>query len=96
MNVWKLPTLLRTLWIEESSHPEAVGSTLKQPGMELLITIQKICEPESKSCRFPRDLLPNTGDPSIEHVVQSISKVLTHDDSTIYRQLEVTQHLSYC
>ena len=36
-----------TLRVEEACHPEDTRTPLKQPTVELGITIQEICEPES-------------------------------------------------
>lgn len=35
-----------TLRVEESGHPERSGSSLKQPGGELLVSVQEVGEPE--------------------------------------------------
>ena len=45
-----------TCWVEEPGHPETVRSALKQPAVELGVTVQQVSEPETKSGRLPGDL----------------------------------------
>lgn len=42
--------------VEEPSHPETVWSTLIQPCVELLVTIQQVCKPETKGSAVPGNL----------------------------------------
>lgn len=79
------------LRVEESGHPERSGSSLKQPGGELLVSVQEVGEPEPEGGRLPGDLLPNGGYTGVEHVVQRVTEVLTHDDGSVDGQFEVGQ-----
>ena len=45
-----------TLWVEESRHPEDVGSTLETPGPELAVPLQEIRVPETQGAGVPGDL----------------------------------------
>lgn len=65
-----------TLWVEESSHPECFGPSLEHPVVELLVSLQELCEPEAQRGGLPGDLPPQVGHTSIENVVQRIAKVL--------------------
>ena len=47
------------LWVEETSHPEHVGSPGEDPSMELSIPLQQFSEPETKSGGLPRHLHTN-------------------------------------
>ena len=42
--------------VEESGHPEGGWSTFEQPRIKLLVAIEKVGEPETKSGRLPRNL----------------------------------------
>lgn len=83
--------ILNYLRVEEPGHPERSGSSLKQPGGELLVPVQQVGEPEPEGGRLPGDLLPNGGDTGVEHVVQRVAEVLTHDDGSVDGQFEVRQ-----
>lgn len=44
------------LWVEEACHPKTVGSSLKNPRVELPVTLQQLCEPKSQCGRSPGGL----------------------------------------
>lgn len=44
------------LWVEEACHPEAVGTSLEDPGLKLTVSLQKLGEPEAKSTGGPGGL----------------------------------------
>lgn len=79
------------LGVEEASHPERCGAALKQPGGELLVSIQQVGEPETERGRLPGDFLPVGGHAGVEHVVQGVAQVLAHDDGAVNSQLKVGQ-----
>ena len=43
----------KALWVEEASHPEAVGSAFKHPATELCISLQQLSVPETNGRRIP-------------------------------------------
>ena len=45
-----------SLRVEEACHPENVRPTFKKPAVQLRVAVEKIREPESESCRLPRNL----------------------------------------
>lgn len=42
------------LRVEETCHPEAVGSPFKDPGLELTVPLKQLCEPEPQGAGGPR------------------------------------------
>lgn len=65
-----------TLWIEEASHPKFIRPARLDPRFQLLISLDQLCEPKAKGRRFPRLCLPNTRNPCIIDIVQSIFQLL--------------------
>ena len=45
-----------TLRVKEARHPEAVGTPLKDPRLELSVPLQQLCEPEPQGAGGPRRL----------------------------------------
>ena len=59
--MWIQVTLQLHKWVylrvEESSHPEDVGSSVEAPGVELGVAVNQLREPETKGHGVPGDLL---------------------------------------
>ena len=74
--LWEQARMGETLRVEESGHPEAVGSALPDPARELRVPLEKFREPETERRRRPRDLRPECGHARVEHVVECVAQVL--------------------
>ena len=42
--------------VEEAGHPETCGTTLKEPRVELLVSVEQVSEPETERGRLPGNL----------------------------------------
>ena len=73
----------KTLWVEETSHPEHVRSTVEQPARELCVPIEQVREPESDCSRLPRDL-PDTTIKLFNHINFVTSAILCNTHSFGY------------
>ena len=65
-----------TLWVEEARHPKRFGSPFKHPAVELLVSLQKLCEPEAQRGGLPGDFPPQVWHAGIKNIVQGIAEIL--------------------
>ena len=85
-----------SLSVEESSHPESVGTTIEAPGVELCVAVNQLREPETQGTGVPRDLYIIIIKVFVKRKILSIGTILsTHTRAPAHTSILTIQSLIY-